>query len=81
MQQITLELPMVDLDLLKSLVDRFGWKAVNTGSNYADSVSPSGDEWWNVEENVRMVREGCAQLERGEGVALSSDEVRSRLGL
>ncbi len=50
----------------RSLVDDLKSESVRTGKKISELVSPSGDEWFDDEENLRSLECGIQAADRGE---------------
>ncbi len=56
-------------------------KADKISIEVKENPSPSGDEWFDDPENIKMVMEGIEQMKRGEGREYSMEEIEKLLGL
>ena len=87
MKRKSVDLPSDVLDRLSGMALRSGktlkayMESVLTGKAELVSPSPSGDAWFDDEENISMVKDGIADLESGKGNVYSSAELKARLGL
>ena len=54
----------------KSLVDDLKAESSRTGKKISEIVSPSGDEWFDDEENLRSLERGIQAADRGELVEI-----------
>ena len=87
MKRKSVDLPSVVLDRLSEMAVRSGktlkeyMESVLTVKAEHGSPSPSGDAWFDDEENIRMVKDGIEDLESGKGNVYSSAELKTRLGL
>lgn len=85
MKRKSVDLPSDVLDRLSEMAVRSGktlkayMESVLTGK--AGSPSPSGDAWFDDDENIRMVKDGIDDLDSGKGNVYSSAELKTRLGL
>lgn len=82
------------VDLPSDILERLSEMAVKSGKTlkaYMEGVlaskaeegrvSPSGDEWFDDEENMRIVKKGIGDLESGDSRVYTSSELKMRLGL
>lgn len=82
------------VDLPSDILERLSEMAVKSGKTlkaYMEGVlaskaeegrvSPSGDEWFDDEENMRIVKKGIEELESGDSRVYTSSELKMRLGL
>lgn len=75
MQQLS-QLALSSGKSLKSYME-----AVLTTKAHEARISPSGDTWFDNPENIRIVKHGIEQLQRGEGKTYTANELSARLGL
>lgn len=89
LQRRNIDLPVEAIDRLSSMAMAHG----KTLKSYIEQLliskagladnnpSPSGDEWYNDSENIAMVKEGMAQVEKGLATPCSDAEIKELLGL
>ncbi len=53
--------------------------SVKSQPKYSELVSPSGDEWFDDPENIKMLDERKAEADRGEVFEMSIDEIKEAL--
>ena len=53
--------------------------SVKSQPKYSEQVSPSGDEWFDDPENIKMLDERKAEADRGEVFEMSMDEIKEAL--
>ena len=56
-------------------------KANSISVEVRENPSPSGDKWFDDDENMESVRRGIQEVEEGQGKAYTMDEIRKRLGV
>ena len=56
-------------------------KADSISIEVSDNPSPSGDEWFKNQENIKEVKEGISQQLKGKTKAYSMDEIKDILGV
>lgn len=56
-------------------------ESVLTSKSEETGISPSGDTWFDDQENIRVVKHGITQLENGEGTVYTASELKKRLGV
>lgn len=56
-------------------------KADSVAVEVTENPSPSGDSWFENQENMASVKRGVAEAEAGKGKAYSMDEIRNLLGV
>lgn len=56
-------------------------KANSVNIDISENPSPSGDSWFNVPENVAMIKEGMAEMQEGKTVTHSAEDIKQILGL
>lgn len=55
--------------------------AENSKKEKKESPSPSGDPWYDDEENVAMLKAAIAESKRSEGREYTMEEIHTALGL
>lgn len=56
-------------------------KADSVVVEVSENPSPSGDPWFNEQENIESVKRGLQEKEAGKGKAYSIEEIRNMLGV
>ena len=56
-------------------------KANSISVEVRENPSPSGDKWFDNDENMESVRRGIQELDEGQGRVYTMDEIRKRLGV
>ncbi len=56
-------------------------KANQISVEVTENPSPSGDEWFDDPENIKMVMKGIEEMKRGEGKEYTMEEIENLLGL
>ena len=56
-------------------------KAESVSVEINENPSPTGDEWFNDQENTDSIKRGISEFEAGKGLVYTTDEIKSLLGL
>ena len=56
-------------------------KANSITIDIKENPSPSGDEWFDVAENMALVEKGISEMKAGKGKAYTIDEIKGSLGV
>ncbi len=81
LQKLSLAAVSKSMSLKAYIEDILISKANQISVEVTENPSPSGDEWFDDPENLRMVYEGIEQMKRGEMKAYTRDEIEKLLGL
>lgn len=56
-------------------------KANSITIDIKENPSPSGDEWFDVAENMASVEKGISEMKAGKGKAYTQEEIKRALGI
>ncbi|TGX84066.1 hypothetical protein E5358_00040 [Palleniella muris] len=77
---LTLNVPASKMKLLRSLAKELGC-TVQKSKKSKLSVSPSGDKWFENQENLAAIRRGEEDLKNGRCHTMTMEEIKDALGL
>lgn len=81
LQKLSILAAAQDKSLKKSIETILISKADAVTLEVSENPSPSGDIWFDNQENLASVHRGLAEMKAGKGKAYSIDEIREALGV